>query len=388
MLMEVLELLAFWRKFFRGIDERRRQGIYAGLVGICANLLLFAAKLTAGILSGAVSLIADAFNNFSDMGTSIVMLLGFKIAAQPADERHPFGYGRAEYLAGVFVSVAIIFVGINLFVSSVGAVLNPESITVDEITYAVLVGSIAVKVALTIFYRAVGRKIDSATMLTAATDSLMDCISTGVVVITMIVYQHFGFNADGLAGIFVAVFIFYGGLQAMKETSYPLIGGAPELELVAGIKNIALRAPKILGVHDLIIHNYGYNHGFASMHVEMPAELDLLTSHEIVDRIERRLNVEFNLSVIIHIDPIVTDNPETAKLLKTASKILAEIDARLTLHDFRVVPYKGGRKLLFDVVVPQDFPMMDRDIRRKFQIRLSKISAKDFAVIHFDHQYC
>ncbi|MBO4401225.1 MAG: cation transporter [Selenomonadaceae bacterium] len=379
---------AVWRKFFSGIDERKRQGIYAGLVGICANLLLFAAKLAAGILSGAVSLIADAFNSFSDMGTSIVMLLGFKIAAQPADENHPFGYGRAEYLAGVFVAVAIIFVSINLFVSSVSAALNPDSIAVDEITYAVLAGSIAVKVALTIFYRAVGKKINSAAMFTAATDSLMDCISTGVVVLTMIIYQQFSFNADGLAGIFVAVFIFSGGLQAFKETSYPLLGGAPEPELVSKIKNIALQAPKILGVHDLIIHNYGPNQGFASMHVEMPADLTLLASHEIVDRIERRLSTEFNLSAIVHIDPIVTDNPETAELLKTASKILAEIDARLTLHDFRVVPYKGGRKLLFDVVVPQDFPMMDRDIRRRFQILLNKISAKDFAVIHFDHQYC
>ena len=386
--MGVLEVLAFWRKFFRGIDERKRQGIYAGLVGICANLLLFAAKLTAGIMSGAVSLIADAFNSFSDMGTSIVMLLGFKIAAQPADERHPFGYGRAEYLAGVFVSVAIIFVGINLFVSSVSAALNPDAIAVDEITYAVLAGSIAVKVALTIFYRAVGRKIDSATMFTAATDSLMDCISTGVVVLTMIFYQQFGFNADGLAGIFVAVFIFYGGLQALKETSYPLLGAAPEPELVAEIKNLVMKAPKILGVHDLIIHNYGPNHGFASMHVEMPADSDLLTSHEIVDKIERRLNAEFNLSAIIHIDPIVTDNPEAAALLKTANKILAKIDARLTLHDFRVVPYKGGRKLLFDVVVPQDFPMLDRDIRRQFQILLNQTGVKDLAAIHFDHQYC
>ena len=381
-------MLAFWRKFFRGIDERKRRGIYAGLVGICANLILFAAKLTAGILSGAVSLIADAFNSFSDMGTSIVMLLGFKIAAQPADERHPFGYGRAEYLAGVFVSVAIIFVGLNLFVSSVGAALNPDSIAVDEITYAVLAGSIAVKVALTIFYRAVGKKIDSATMFTAATDSLMDCISTGVVVITMIFYQHFGFNADGLAGIFVAGFIFYGGLQALKETSYPLLGGAPEPELVAEIKSTVMKAPNILGVHDLIIHNYGPNHGFASMHVEMPADSDLLTSHEIVDKIERRLNAEFNLSAIIHIDPVVTDNPETAALLKTANKILAEIDARLTLHDFRVVPYKNGRKILFDVVVPQDFPMLDRDIRRKFQASFMKKNPRDRVSIHFDHQYC
>ena len=370
------------------LDDRKRQGILAGIAGICANLLLFAAKLAAGILSGSVSLIADAFNNLSDMGTSIVMLLGFKISAQPADERHPFGYGRAEYLAGVCVAIAIICVGIHLLISSGKALIQPEEIAADGFTFAVLGASIFVKIMLTIFYRAVGRKIESATVTAAATDSLMDCLATGVVVLTMIVYRNFGVNADGAAGIFVAAVILYGGWNTFKETSYPLIGDAPALELVTGIKNIALSAPKILGIHDLIIHNYGYNHGFASMHVEMPAELDLLASHEIIDRIERRLNTEFNLSVIIHIDPIVTDNPESARLLKTASKILAEIDARLSLHDFRVVPYKGGRKLLFDVVVPQDFPMMDRDIRRKFQMRLSKISAKDFAVIHFDHQYC
>ncbi len=372
----------------QGVDARKRQGILAGLVGICANLILFVAKLAIGIWSGAVSLIADAFNSFSDMGTSIVMLLGFKIAAQPADESHPFGYGRAEYLAGVFVAVAIIFVGFNLLLSSIDAALHPKNIIVDEITFAVLIGSIAVKVFLTIFYRAVGKKIDSAAMTTAATDSLMDCISSGVVILTMLVYQQFNFNADGIAGIFVAAFIFYGGVQALKETSAPLLGAAPSPELVAGIKSLVLKSPEILGVHDLIIHNYGPNQGFASMHVEMSADSDLLSSHEIIDRIERRLNTEFNLSVIIHIDPIVTDNPDTAQLLALATNILAKIDARLTLHDFRVVPYKDGQKLLFDVAVPQNFPMTDRDIRRNFQISLMNLKPKARVVIHFDHQYC
>ncbi len=374
--------------FLRNIDARKRQGIFAGMIGICANLFLFAAKFAIGILSGAVSLIAEAFNNLSDMGTSIVMLLGFKIAAQPADERHPFGYGRAEYLAGVLVAVAIIFVGINLFASSIKALIQPNDIDIDEFTFAMLIMSIVVKIGLTIFYRRVGKKISSAAMFTAATDSLMDCISTGVVILTMIVYQIFDINADGFAGIFVSAIIFYGGWKSLKETSYPLLGEAPAPKLIDGIKTMILQTPQILGVHDLIIHDYGPNHGFASVHVEMSAHLDLLTSHEIIDKIERRLSTEFNLTVILHVDPIDTDNAENAKLAAVAKEILTSIDARLTLHDFRVVPYKAGRKFLFDIAVPQNFPLTDREIRRRFQISLSKFNPKDYAAIHFDHQYC
>ncbi len=370
------------------IDARERYGIFAGIVGICANLLLFAAKFAVGIWSGAVSMIAEAFNNLSDMGTSIVMLLGFKIAAQPADDRHPFGYGRAEYLTGVLVAVAIIFVGIDLLISAVKALIQPNDIDINEFTFIVLILSIAVKISLTIFYRRIGKKISSTAMFTAATDSLMDCISTGVVIFTMLIYQIFNINADGIAGIFVAAIILYGGWKSLKETSYPLLGDAPSTELITEIKNMILKTPQILGVHDLIIHDYGPNHGFASVHVEMPATLNLLTSHEIIDKLERRLHTEFNLSVIVHIDPIDINNPENAQLIAVAKKILTAIDTRLTLHDFRVVPYKAGRKFLFDIAVPQNFPLTDREIRRRFQILLSDFNPKDRAVIHFDHQYC
>ena len=368
-------------------DERKRQGIFAGLVGIFVNFFLFAAKIFIGLLSGSVAVIADAFNNLSDMGTSIVMILGFKISAQPADKNHPFGYGRAEYIAGVFVSAAIIFVGIDLLVTSIKNVYSPQEIFISNGTFIILLISIAAKIFLAMFYKNVGKKIYSETIEAAATDSLNDCLTTGVVFITMAIYKNSNVNADGIAGIFVAGLILYSGWKALQETSNPLIGNAPPPELVTGIKDTVMNNKKILGIHDLIIHNYGSSHGFASLHVEMSAELNLLEAHEIIDKIERRLRSNFNLTVIVHIDPVV-DTPEFDQFFVMAMRILNSVDDRLTLHDFRVEKYKTGHKFIFDVVVPQEILLTDREIRKKFLRRLLSTDKNLRALIHFDHQYC
>ena len=358
------------------------------LAGIFINLLLSLAKLVIGIFSGAISIIADAFNNLSDMGTSIVMLAGFKIAAKPADEEHPFGHGRAEYLAGLFIAAAMILVGLNLLYSSAKKIIAPDFLNIDAITLLVLGLSVAVKFFLGIFYRYAARKINSAAIAAAALDSFTDCLATGVVIISVGIYLEFGINIDGCAGVFISIFILRGGFSSLKEILNPLLGDKPAQELIDGIKKIVTDAPEVLGVHDLIIHSYGANRIFVSMHVEMSATLELLEAHEIIDRLERKLQSQFQISATLHVDPVIIGDKAFDEHKKLAEKILYDIDSRLSLHDFRIVPYKSGKKLIFDVAVPWNFLMTDRELRKEFQRRLIALHSDDRAIIHLDHQYC
>ncbi len=376
------------RRIENNTASRKQYGMIASFAGITMNLLLFAAKLAIGILSGAVSIIADALNNLSDLGSSVVVMMGFHIAAKPADDKHPYGHGRAEYLSGLFVAAAILLVGFELLTSSAKKIIYPEEISVNNITIIVLVLSICGKLLLASFYRAIGRRIESTTINAAATDSIMDCVATGIVLITMIAYLIYGINVDGIAGVLVACFILYNGFETFKDTIQPLIGDPPDSALITDIKQFVLTAPEILGVHDLIIHNYGPDRTFASMHVEMPATMDLLTAHACIDRLERQLNAKLHISVTLHIDPVTLDCPEYDKLFVLTSRILASIDESLSIHDFHVLPYKKGRKLVFDLVVPQNFRMDDRQIRKEFHRMLLAIHPHDRAVIHMDHQYC
>ena len=375
------------KKFFN-LSTREGFGQFVSFVGICVNILLSCVKLAIGIMSGAISVIADAFNNISDAGTSAIMLFGFHIAAKPADEEHPFGHGRAEYLAGLFVAAAMIFVGGELLHSSVEKIIAPEVLTVDRITLIVLSLTVAAKFFLGLFYRYAARKINSAAIGAAALDSFTDCLATGVVIISVGVYLEFGVNIDGGAGIFIAAFILRGGFSSLKEILNPLLGDRANPELIDGIKKMVATAPEVLGVHDLIIHSYGARRIFVSMHVELPATLELLTAHEIVDRLEKNLQSAFQISVTIHVDPVVIGDENFDEHRELAEKILAEIDGDLTLHDFRVAPYKTGRKLIFDVAIPQNFPLTDREFRREFQRRLISLHSDDRAIIHIDHQYC
>ena len=375
------------KKFFN-LSTREGFGQFVSAVGIFLNLLLSCVKLIVGLLSGAISIVADAFNNLSDAGTSAVMLAGFKIAAKPADEEHPFGHGRAEYLAGLFIAVAMILVGANLFYSSVEKIITPENLNVDRITLLVLSLTVAAKFFLGIFYRHSARKINSAAIDAAALDSFTDCLATGVVIISVGVYMKFGINIDGGAGIFISAFILRGGFQSLKEILNPLLGDKPDQDLIDGIKKIVTDAPEVLGVHDLIIHSYGARRIFVSMHVEMPATLKLLEAHEIIDRLERKLQSTFQISATLHVDPVIQGDAAFDEHRALAEKILYDIDSRLTMHDFRVVPYKSGRKLIFDVAVPFNFMMTDRELRKEFQRRLIELHSDDRAIIHLDHQYC
>ena len=375
------------KKFFN-LSTREGFGQFVSAVGICTNILLSCVKLFIGLVSGAISIVADAFNNLSDAGTSAVMLAGFKISAKPADEEHPFGHGRAEYLAGLFIAAAMILVGANLFYSSVEKIITPEDLNVDKITLLVLSLSVAAKFFLGIFYRHAARKINSAAIDAAALDSFTDCLATGVVIISVGIWIKFGLNIDGGAGIFISAFILRGGFQSLKEILNPLLGDRPNQDLIDGIKKIVTDAPEVLGVHDLIIHSYGARRIFVSMHVEMPATLELLAAHEIIDRLERKLQSTFQISVTLHVDPVIQNDAAFDEHRALAEKILCDIDSRLSLHDFRIVPYKSGRKLIFDVAVPWNFTMNDRELRKEFQRRLINLHSDDRAIIHLDHQYC
>ena len=385
----------FWGYFFpAGADltdpkMRERCGARAGQVGIGVNLLLFAVKLAIGLISGAISIVADALNNLSDAGSSLVMLLGFRIAARPADPEHPFGHGRVEYLTGLFVAVVILFVGFQLLQSSVVKILHPEDLAVDWVTGGVLLLSVFGKLALAHFFQIVGDRIQSAAIRAAAADSRSDCLATAAVLLSLILYVGTGWNVDGAAGVFVALFILYSGWEAVKSTAQPLMGEAPDPALVSAIKKFVLATPPIIGVHDLIIHDYGPGRVFVSLHAEVPGNMEIMAAHTAIDALEQRLEAHFHVEVTVHMDPVLLDDPETNRLRLLTDNIVQAIEPTLTTHDFRfTTTAEGGRNFIFDVVVPYGVPLSDEEIAHAVGEQLKALNPHYQAVIHFDHQYC
>ena len=385
----------FWGYFFpAGADltdpkMREQCGARAGQVGIGVNLLLFAVKLAIGLISGAISIVADALNNLSDAGSSLVMLLGFRIAARPADPEHPFGHGRVEYLTGLFVAVVILFVGFQLLQSSVVKILHPEDLAVDWVTGGVLLLSVFGKLALAHFFQIVGDRIQSAAIRAAAADSRSDCLATAAVLLSLILYVGTGWNVDGAAGVFVALFILYSGWEAVKSTAQPLMGEAPDPALVSTIKKFVLETPPIIGVHDLIIHDYGPGRVFVSLHAEVPGNMEIMAAHTAIDALEQRLEAHFHVEVTVHMDPVLLDDPETNRLRLLTDNIVQAIEPTLTTHDFRLTTTaEGGRNFIFDVVVPYGVPLSDEEIAHAIGAQLKALNPHYQAVIHFDHQYC
>ena len=385
----------FWGYFFpAGADltdpkMREQCGARAGQVGIGVNLLLFAVKLAIGLISGAISIVADALNNLSDAGSSLVMLLGFRIAARPADPEHPFGHGRVEYLTGLFVAVVILFVGFQLLQSSVVKILHPEDLAVDWVTGGVLLLSVFGKLALAHFFQIVGDRIQSAAIRAAAADSRSDCLATAAVLLSLILYVGTGWNVDGAAGVFVALFILYSGWEAVKSTAQPLMGEAPDPALVSAIKKFVLATPPIIGVHDLIIHDYGPGRVFVSLHAEVPGNMEIMAAHTAIDALEQRLEAHFHVEVTVHMDPVLLDDPETNRLRLLTDNIVQAIEPTLTTHDFRLTTTaEGGRNFIFDVVVPYGVPLSDEEIAHAIGEQLKALNPHYQAVIHFDHQYC
>ena len=368
------------------VRVRQRYGKLAGAVGIGVNLFLFVVKLAAGLLTASVAVLADAFNNLSDAGTSIVTLVGFYLAGQEADEEHPFGHGRMEYLAGLIVAMAILLVGFELGKSSVEKILHPEPVSFSALSAGILALAVAVKLWLFRFNRMLGRRIDSAAMKATATDSLMDAIATAVVLVSTVAGWYFKVNIDGWVGVLVALFIFKAGWEAAKETLDPLLGRPMDPELAADIDRLVLDHPYILGIHDLVYHDYGPGRAMMSFHAEVPADGDLLAIHDVIDHIERELKERNGIETVIHMDPIVQD--ESTECLRVQVEGLAkELDGSLSIHDFRITAGPFHTNLLFDVVVPHGFAMTDVQVKKELGERIRGLSDKYYAVIEVDRPY-
>ncbi len=387
----MIELLA--RLFIRGRDTlapsalRQAYGQLCGVVGIGLNLLLFAVKFFAGTLSGSIAITADAFNNLSDAGSSLVTLLGFRLAGRKPDPEHPFGHGRMEYISGLVVAGLILLMGVELFKSSLKKILQPEAIVSSPLVLVILALSVAVKLYMFYYNRAIGKKIKSSAMTATATDSLSDAVSTTAVLVATLVAQFTGLNIDGWVGMLVALFILFSAYKAAKETLSPLLGQTPEPEFVEHIQQIVLSYPEVQNVHDLVVHDYGPGRVMISLHAEVPADGDLLQLHDVIDNIEHRLKKELGCMAVIHMDPIVTNDAHTTALRQTVAEQVKTIDPRLTIHDFRIVPGPSHTNLIFDVVVPYDVKLSGEQVRRRIGELVAQMDGNYFAVVQIDSSY-
>lgn len=366
---------------------RESYGKLCGFTGIACNFILFILKLFTGIFSGAVSIIADAFNNLSDMGSSIITLLGFKLANKPADKGHPFGHGRMEYLSAATVSLLIILAGIELLKSSVDKIRNPEEITANYITLAILIISILIKLWMALFNRKLGKIISSKTLIATATDSIFDSISTAVVFISILISMLLDVNIDPYCGILVSGLIIFAGLKSIKETIDPLLGTPPEPELIASILKTISGFSDFVGTHDLIVHNYGPGRIFASIHVEVPADIDIVKCHEEIDLCEKMIYENCNVQTVIHMDPIVTDDSYINETKHLLVKKIVEFDPCLTIHDFRVVKGEKKTNLIFDTVIPQGYKLSNEQLIEKINHLARTIDPTFDCVITIDMDY-
>ena len=387
----MIEFLA--RVFIRHRDTlspsalRQAYGQLCGTVGIGLNLLLFVGKLFAGTISGSIAITADAFNNLSDAGSSLVTLLGFRLAGRKPDPEHPFGHGRMEYISGLAVAGLILLMGVELGKSSLKKILSPEEIVSSPLVLAILAVSVAVKLYMFYYNRSIGRKIKSAAMSATATDSLSDAVSTTAVLMATLVGQFTGLNIDGWVGLLVALFILFSAYKAAKETLSPLLGQTPDPEFVDRIEQIVLSYPEVLNVHDLIVHDYGPGRMMISLHAEVSADGDLLQLHDVIDNAEHRLKKELGCMAVIHMDPIITNDAHTDALRMAVAEKVKSIDPRLTIHDFRTVPGSTHTNLIFDVVVPYDVKLTADEVRRRIGALVKELDENYFAVVQVDNSY-
>lgn len=367
-------------------DTRKKYGFLSGITGIILNLLLFTGKLIAGILSGAVSVVADALNNLSDAGSSIVNMVGFKIAMTPPDREHPFGHGRAEYVAGLIISFIITLMGVELAKSSVDKIIVPEAPDISVLTFVILFASVLVKLWMFFFNRKLGSEINSVSLKATASDSISDVTATVAVILGMAASVIFDVNIDGWAGLLVSVFIVVSGLKTAKESLSPLMGQMPEKELVEDIKSTVNSYEGIIGMHDLIVHNYGVGISFISFHAEVASSMPLSDAHTLVDGIETEFKKNFGCGVTIHIDPVDIDDEETTELFGAVKKVVKGIDEGLSIHDFRVVKNHAGNTLIFDLAVPYKFRLSDRQIREMTVGGINAIDKNAVPIVSIERQ--
>lgn len=365
-------------------EVRTAVGKLAGVVGIVCNGILFFGKLAAGLLAGSVAIVADAVNNLSDASSSVVTLLGFRLAQQPADADHPYGHARYEYLSGLMVAVLILVIGVELVKSSVGKIIHPEAVDFSVLTIAILVGSILVKLWMSFFFGSLGKRIHSLTLEATALDSRNDVITTAAVLLGCLVGFFFHIKIDGYVGLLVAVFILYSGVNIVKETISPLLGERAQPDLVEKIKALVTAPDEILGVHDLLIHDYGPGRCFASIHAEVNADLYSMEGHDIIDELESKALQELNVHLVIHYDPVLVNDAEWNEMQQVMQEIIHEIDPAVTMHCFRMVGGKEKKNLVFDLMVPYETKRPNEELKQEIDRKLSERKKEYGTVIRFD----
>ena len=366
---------------------RQKYGILCGIVGIFFNLVLFAAKLFAGIISGSIAATADAFNNLSDAGSSVVTAVGFKLAGQKPDSEHPYGHGRIEYISGLIVSLIIMLVGVELLKSSVQKIITPEPVRLSVITLVILSASVGIKLYMTFYNRKLAKRLRSEAIRAAARDSLCDSIATTAVLLSVIFTHTVGINTDGWFGLLVALLIIYTGFKSVRDTVSPLLGQPPEPFLVNQIEQIVLSNPEIIGLHDLIVHDYGPGRRMISLHAEVPEDSDMITIHDLIDNIEKELRDKTACQAVIHMDPVSVADEKTLTTKAVVEELIRRIDDRITLHDFRMVQGRTHTNVIFDMVVPYDIKRSEASLKSEAAKLISRYDDTLYAVVEIDREF-
>jgi len=372
------------------LDEpalRRAYGVLCSAVGIALNVFLFAFKLLAGILSGSIAITADAVNNLSDAGSSLVTLLGFKLASQKPDSDHPFGHGRMEYISGLVVAMVILLMGFELGKSSVEKILHPEAVVFRPVVVLILAASILVKFYMSAYNRAVGKKINSSAMLATAADSLSDCLATATALASTLVGHFFHLSIDGWCGIVVACFILWAGINAARETIDPLLGQPPTPEFVSAVEELVMSHDEIAGIHDLLVHDYGPGRCFISLHAEVSADGDMCALHDVIDTAERELTEKMGCLATIHMDPLEQNDALTTTTRERVATIVRLIDPAITIHDFRMVSGPTHTNVIFDAVVPHSVSLSDKEVTRRIIEGVRALDGNYFAVVNIDKSF-
>ena len=366
---------------------RRAFGTLCGIVGIVLNVILFLIKLLAGTISNSIAITADAFNNLSDAGSSLINLIGFKLSGKKPEPEHPFGHGRIEYITGLIVAFIIILMGFELLTSSVSKIISPQPVEFSILPLLILIVSIFIKLYMAFYNNNVGKKINSSTLKATATDSLSDSIATFAVLVSTLISHFLNLNIDGYTGVLVAGFILFAGYNAAKDTISPLLGQSPDPEFVKKVEEIVMSHDVAVGIHDLIVHDYGPGRQIISLHVEVPGNADIFEAHDEIDLIERTLKEKLSCEATIHMDPVVTDDEAINELKAVVCTLVKDIDERVTIHDFRMVSGPTHTNLIFDVAVPFSIKMTDEQIKEKIGQLVSEYNSSYFTVITVDKAY-
>ena len=376
------------RKNIKEMNVRHAYGVLCGAFGIFLNLILFGIKLAAGALSGSVAITADAFNNLSDAGSSVVSMVGFKMAGQKPDPEHPFGHGRIEYITGLVVSMIIILMGVELLKSSVEKIINPEPPAISPVVVVILLVSIIVKLYMYMYNSKISKLIGSTAMKATALDSFTDSIATLVVLACGLIGHYTGLYLDGLCGLAVSAFVLYAGISSAKDTIDPLLGSKPSEEYVKAIEKFVTSFEDVIGIHDLVVHDYGPGRIMVSLHAEVSADRNILDVHDTIDNIERRINEALGCSCVIHMDPVVVNDPATDRMRRLCDLIAKSVDERFTTHDFRMVKGPSHTNLIFDVVAPFDCKLSETEIKNTICAKVESLPGSHYAVIQVDRPYC